>query len=315
MARASFMNRLRSLPARTALAAGLLALAGCATTPGAYRLAERDPLEKANRVLWGVNTTADRLVIKPVTKGYRAVAPRPVRQVVTNFFANLAEPWSFINNVLQGKPKRAAQNLGRFVVNSTLGIGGLLDPATDMGIPDNEEDLGQTLAVYGVNGGPYLMLPFLGPSTLRDGIGSGVAFYADPINIGIKNLDISVWYKRGYRALYILDARSDLIESGGDAFLETSLDPYAATRSAYLQRRQAAIRDQENSLDAGPPDDPAADVSDAAAGPPDPPAATDAAATPAPATAPPPPGADATVKTPEQAAGTPAPEPVTPPHP
>lgn len=305
-----YMKRLRSAPARLSLATGLLGLAGCATMPGAYRLAERDPLEKANRVVWSVNSTADRIIVKPVTKGYRAVAPRPVRQGISNFFANLAEPWSFVNNVLQGKPHRAAQNLGRFVVNSTIGIGGLFDPATKAGILDNEEDLGQTLAVWGVNGGPYLMLPFLGPSTLRDGIGSVVALYADPINIGIGQIHHQTWPKYGYRAAYIISVRSDLIESGADTFLETSLDPYAATRSAYLQRRTAAIRDQEDSLDAGPPD-PAA-MSDAAAGLPDPPAEAAAAV---PALAPKPPAApEATVKTPEQAAGTPPPEPVTPPR-
>ena len=306
------MKRLRSATSRLSLAAGLLALAGCATTPGAYRLAERDPLEKANRVVWSVNSTADKIIVKPVAKGYRAVAPRPVRQGISNFFANLAEPWSFVNNVLQGKPHRAAQNLGRFVVNSTIGIGGLFDPATRAGIPDNEEDLGQTLAAWGVNGGPYLMLPFLGPSTLRDGIGSGVAFYADPVNIGIRQIHHQKWPKYGYRAAYIISVRTDLIESGADTFLETSLDPYAATRSAYLQRRTAAIRDQEDSLDAGPPDDPAA-MSDAAAGPPDPPAEA-AAAAPGPAPQPPSTTPDAIVKTPEQAAGTPPPQPVTPPR-
>ena len=230
--------------------AGALLLSACAT-PGQYSLAERDPLEKVNRGVWGVNQAADKVVIKPVTQVYRAVAPRPVRQGVSNAFANLSEPWSFINNVLQGKPNRAARNFGRFVVNTTLGIGGLLDPASKMGIRAAPEDLGQTMAVWGVNGGPYLVLPLLGPSTLRDGIGSGVAAYADPVRVAISDANVNVWYKRGYLATYIVSARSDLTESGGDTFLQTSLDPYAAARSAYLQIRTAAIANQDDSGSGG----------------------------------------------------------------
>jgi phospholipid-binding lipoprotein MlaA len=230
--------------------AGALLLSACAT-PGQYNLAERDPLEKVNRGVWGINQAADKVVIKPVTQVYRAVAPRPVRQGVSNGFANLSEPWSFINNILQGKPNRAARNFGRFVVNTTLGIGGLLDPASKMGIRPAPEDLGQTMAVWGVNGGPYLVLPLLGPSTLRDGIGSGVAAYADPVRVAISDANINVWYKRGYLAAYIVSARSDLTESGGDTFLQTSLDPYAAARSAYLQIRTAAIANQDDDRSRG----------------------------------------------------------------
>jgi phospholipid-binding lipoprotein MlaA len=230
--------------------AGFALLSACAT-PGQYRLAERDPLEKLNRGIWAVNQGADKVVIKPVTQVYRAVAPRPVRQGVTNFFANLSEPWSFVNNLLQGQPKRAAHNLGRFVVNSTIGIGGLFDQATRMGIRPAYEDLGQTMAVWGINGGPYLVLPLLGPSTMRDGIGSGVAAYADPVKVAINQANVNVWYKRGFLATEIVSARSDLIESGADTFLQSSLDPYASARSAYLQVRQAEILNQDNGADAG----------------------------------------------------------------
>lgn len=240
------MNRRRTAARLLAPLAGALVLGACTTThPGEYRLAERDPLEKVNRGVWGVNMAADKVVIKPATQVYRAVAPRPVRQGVSNAFANLGEPWSAVNNVLQGKPKRAARNLGRFLVNSTIGVAGLFDRASKMGMPPAVEDLGQTLGAWGINGGPYLVLPLLGPSTLRDGIGSGVAAYADPVKIGINNADFDIWYKRAYLGVYILSTRSDLIETGGDAFLKTSLDPYAAARSAYLQIRQAEIRDED----------------------------------------------------------------------
>ncbi|WP_294393834.1 MlaA family lipoprotein [uncultured Sphingomonas sp.] len=232
-----------------------LLTAGCATVPGQDRLAERDPLEGFNRTMWGVNQAADKVVIKPVTSVYRTVAPRPVRQGVSNFFANLTEPWSLVNNLLQGKPKRAVTNLRRFVINTTIGVAGLFDRASKMGVQPAPEDLGQTLAKWGVNGGPYLVLPLLGPSTLRDGVGSGVAAFGDPVNVAVNQADVNVWYKRGYRAGQIVSARSDLTDSGADAFLKSSLDPYAAARSAYLQRRRAQILDQEDGMDAGPADD------------------------------------------------------------
>ena len=238
--------RLRRTAARLlAPLTGALLLSACAT-PGKYELARRDPLEKVNRGMWAVNQGADKVLIKPVTSVYRAVTPRPVRQGVSNIFSNLSEPWSFVNNLLQGKGERAGRNMARFLINSTVGIAGLWDPASKLGARPAPEDLGQTLAVWGVNGGPYLVLPLLGPSTLRDGVGSGVAAYADPVKYAINHADIDVWYKRGYLALYIVDARSQLIESGGDAFLESSLDPYAAARSAYLQYRTAAIADQDD---------------------------------------------------------------------
>jgi phospholipid-binding lipoprotein MlaA len=231
--------------------AGALLLSACAT-PGQYELAQRDPLEKLNRGVWAVNQGADKVVIKPVTQVYRAVAPRPVRQGVTNVFANLSEPWSFVNNLLQGKGERASRNFARFLINSTIGIVGLWDPASKLGARPAPEDFGQTLAVWGVNGGPYLVLPLLGPSTMRDGVGSAVAAYADPVRVAIDQADINVWYKRGYLAAYIISTRSDLIESGGDAFLESSLDPYASARSAYLQIRTAQIANQDDA-DGGAP--------------------------------------------------------------
>jgi phospholipid-binding lipoprotein MlaA len=175
-----------------------------------------------------------------------------VRQGVSNIFSNLSEPWSFVNNLLQGKGERAGRNFARFLINSTVGIAGLWDPASKLGARPAPEDFGQTLAVWGVNGGPYLVLPLLGPSTLRDGVGSGVAAYADPVRVAIDEANINVWYKRGYLAAYIVDTRSQLIESGGDAFLESSLDPYAAARSAYLQLRTAEIADRDDQGGAPP---------------------------------------------------------------
>ena len=221
----------------------LVLLAGCATVPGTDRLAERDPLEGFNRAMWGVNRGVDKVVLKPVTKVYRAVTPKPARRGISNVFANLSEPWSFINNLLQGKPKRAVETLARFIINTTVGVGGLGDPATKMGLKAAPEDFGQTLAVWGVNGGPYLVLPLLGPATLRDGVGMGVAQLADPYRVCLRECGLPKGLPTGMNVGQIIDARSQLIDSGADGFLDASADSYATARSAYLQRRRAAITD------------------------------------------------------------------------
>jgi len=221
----------------------LVLLAGCATVPGTDRLAEKDPLEGFNRAMWGVNRGVDKVVLKPVTKVYRAVTPKPARRGISNVFANLSEPWSFINNLLQGKPKRAVETLARFIINTTVGVGGLGDPATKMGLKAAPEDFGQTLAVWGVNGGPYLVLPLLGPATLRDGVGMGVAQLADPYRVCLRECGLPKGLPTGMNVGQIIDARSQLIDSGADGFLDASADSYATARSAYLQRRRAAITD------------------------------------------------------------------------
>jgi len=223
-----------------------LTLSACTTTRvGTDRLAQKDPLEGFNRTIWAVNRGADKVVVKPVTQVYRTVAPKPARDGVRNFFANIGEPFSFINNILQGKPDRAVRNLGRFLVNTTAGIGGLFDQATRVGIRPADEDFGQTLAAWGANGGPYLVLPLLGPSTLRDGVGIGVSQLADPYRVCLRECGLPKGLPTGMTALEIISIRDGLIESGADNFLESSLDPYAAARSAFLQRRRAQILNQD----------------------------------------------------------------------
>ncbi len=234
-------------------ALALAMLGGCATAPGQYRLAERDPLEKLNRGVWGFNQAIDKVALRPVSGVYRAITPRPARQGISNALANLTEPWSFVNNVAQGKPKRALRTLARFLLNTTVGLGGLIDQASRIGLAPAREDFGQTLARWGVNGGPYLVLPILGPSTLRDGVGTGVAWLGDPVNVAINSDEVTRTQRYAYRAVQVISARSDLSESGGDAFLNSSLDSYATARSAYLQSRRASIVDQEGG--AQPPAD------------------------------------------------------------
>ncbi len=224
----------------------LLLLGGCATTLPEDRVAQRDPLEGFNRGMWKVNDAVDTVMLKPATKAYRTVTPKPARRGISRIFANLSEPFSAMNNLLQGKPKRAGRNLGRFLVNSTIGVGGLADHATGMGLAPADEDFGQTLARWGVGGGPYLVLPILGPSTLRDGFGATIYQVTDPHHIAVRSSSLSSTAKIGLTTGEIINIRSDLIDNGVDSFLETSLDPYAAARSAFLQRRHAQSRDAEN---------------------------------------------------------------------
>lgn len=224
------------------LAAATL-LCGCATTnatPG-------DPYEKFNRSMWSFDRGADRIVVKPVTKVYRAVTPKPLRQGVSHFFANVEEPYSALNAFLQGDPKRGFRSLKRFVVNTTIGIGGLFDPATRAGIKPAPEDLGQTFAVWGAKKSTYLVLPLLGPSTVRDGIGSLAGRFIDPYRLclsycGFSNSTIRI----GAQVLELLDTRSQLIDAGADTLLDTSADSYAVARSAYLQRREALIANRDD---------------------------------------------------------------------
>ncbi|GGE90047.1 MlaA family lipoprotein [Sphingomonas prati] len=206
----------------------------------------RDRYEKLNRGIWGFNQFIDRIILKPVSSGYRAVIPRVARRGITRVFNNLGEPWSFVNNMLQAKPKRALRNLRRFVVNTTIGVGGLADHATKIGIRPAPEDFGQTLAAWGIKNSAYVVLPVFGPSTVRDGIGTGVAFVADPYQIALNQTDLSLWTKRGIGIVSLVNARANLTESGADSFLASSLDPYAAARSAFWQRRTAALANQDD---------------------------------------------------------------------
>ena len=196
-----------------------------------------DPLESFNRAMYTFNDVVDRALLKPLATGYRYIIPSPVRRGVGNFFSNLRAPTTFINDLLQGKPARALQTLDRFLLNSSVGLFGLIDIATPLGKPPHEEDYGQTLAVWGVPSGPYLVLPFLGPSTMRDSIGKIPEFYiADPLwDPG--NLTVTVT-RFGLR---LIDLRSRLL--GVDRILQMQVDPYLFLRETYLQQRSAQISD------------------------------------------------------------------------
>jgi phospholipid-binding lipoprotein MlaA len=223
-----------------------LPLAACATTGDRASLDPRDPYEGFNRGVWSFNQAVDKVALKPAATIYRTVAPVPARRGISRVLSNLGEPFSFINNLLQGKPKRAFNSLGRFLVNSTIGVGGLADHATDLGLPQTREDFGQTLAVGGARKSPYLVLPILGPSTVRDAVGTAVEWVGDPARI-VMGSELSNTQGYAVTGTRVVDARSRAMEDGTDSLLETSADSYAVARSAYFQRREAQINDEDPS--------------------------------------------------------------------
>lgn len=196
-----------------------------------------DPLERVNRGIFAFNNVADRYVLEPVAKGYRAVAPAPVRRSVVNFLSNLRSPVVFANDLLQGERERAGVTLGRFMINTTLGVAGLFDAAAVFGYQAHDEDLGQTLGVYGLPQGPYLMLPLLGPSTARDAAGRVGDYFIDPLNSCCVTGD----ERLARFGAGTVSSREQLIETIDDLRRNT-FDAYATVRSAYLQQRAAALR-------------------------------------------------------------------------
>ncbi len=219
------------------VALAALLLAGCATGSN-----PRDPYESFNRPIFAFNDALDRNVLRPVASGYRRFTPEPLQFVLGNFFQNLGDLYIGANNLLQAKPGAALVDVTRFVVNSTLGIGGLADVATELGLKKNNEDFGQTLGWWGVPSGPYLMLPLLGPSTVRDTAGRFVDRYGDPLSqyhdVALRNTGLG---------LRIVDDRSRLLEA--DRLLEDAFDRYSLLRDGYLARRQNLVHDGD------PPDE------------------------------------------------------------
>jgi phospholipid-binding lipoprotein MlaA len=223
----------------TVLRAGLLpalalVFAGCATTGTP---APDDPLERWNRGVQKVNDALDRAVLRPVAVRYQRHVPRVLRTGIGNVLSHLAFPTTIANDLLQGKIVDTAADIGRFAINSTLGIGGLLDPASRIGIRRNDEDFGQTLGRWGVPAGPYLVLPLLGPSTLRD----APAMAADAQTDLRVQLDIRDEERAALGALYVVDRRASLLAA--DPAIDAAFDRYAFIRNAWLQRREFQVRD------------------------------------------------------------------------
>ncbi|MCW9023593.1 MAG: VacJ family lipoprotein [Gammaproteobacteria bacterium] len=218
------------------LLAGIL-LSGCASVSGPPE--EHDPFESYNRAMYKFNDTVDRAVFKPVAETYKDYVPDPVQTGVSNFFGNLGDVVTLFNDLLQGKFAQAASDFSRIVWNSTLGVLGLFDVASHMELPKHDEDFGQTLAVWGVGDGPYLVLPFLGPSTMRDTGGLVVDIYTHPLSYPIIEDDAANWAAVG---LAFIDKRVELL-TASKVLDEAALDPYLFMREAYLQLRQNKIYD------------------------------------------------------------------------
>lgn len=224
-----------------ALIATLLTTSACTTIPSSQKT-DYDPWEGLNRPIYQVNTAFDNALTKPIARGYQKVLPRVARTGISNFFRNLTTPRSMLNNVLQGKPKEGFSEFGRFVFNSTLGIGGLIDVASIGGMQEYREDFGQTAAVWGVGDGPFVIVPFLGPQNLRDAILLPLDIAVDPLY----QYEVSSVRDKLY-ILRIIDLRHRLLAAS--KLLEDSKDPYITTRESYLQNREYEIYDGDPPVD------------------------------------------------------------------
>jgi phospholipid-binding lipoprotein MlaA len=207
-------------------------LSGCATIANN----PKDPYEGFNRAMFSVNEGID-VVVKPVAQGYDAVIPQPIKSGVGNFFGNVADVWTAINNFLQGKGGQGFSDVGRVLINTTIGIGGLFDVASEMGLEKHAEDFGQTLGTWGVGDGPYFFWPIIGPRTTRDTFGFAVDTYADPIprinNVPVRNTLIGVRF---------IETRASLLPA--DKVIEqAAFDKYNYIRDAYLQNRRSVVHD------------------------------------------------------------------------
>jgi phospholipid-binding lipoprotein MlaA len=242
-----------------------------------------DPFEPYNRSMMKLNSGLTKIMIKPVVTVYRALLPKPLRQGIANISANAKAPLVFVHDILQGEAQRASQTLGRFLMNSTVGIGGSIDMAAKAGVPPHDEDAGQTFARWGVPSGPYLMLPLLGPSTVRDSFGFAADIFADPLRYVLRSQTLPIGFATSPAAVGVAIAernrgvRSDVgtglmfasilsqLDQNVDRLDELHLgavDPYVALREAYRQFRQADI-DNGKPKKPNPDDDPLADVLDA----------------------------------------------------
>lgn len=212
----------------------LVLVGGCASTGTPVA---RDPLESVNRAVFSVNDRIDAMVLKPVAKTYVAVVPEVARLIVSSMLANVTDVWTAANQLLQGKPAAAASDLLRVAFNSTLGLAGMADVATSLGLEKHREDFGQTLGVWGVPSGPYLVLPLLGPSSVRDGAGFAFDWLGDPTR-----QVLSTGERNHLTLTRLIDTRAALLPA--EAMLGgAALDKYSFIRDGYLQRRRSQVYD------------------------------------------------------------------------
>ena len=221
----------KSLGAMT-LGLVVVVVQGCAIGPNVN---PADPIEPLNRAVFNFNDGVDRAILKPVAIAYDQVTPSPVKLGVSNFFGNISDVWSVVNNLLQFKIAESLETLVRVGFNSTLGFGGLLDIGSELRLQKNTQDFGQTLGVWGFKAGPYVVLPLIGPSSVRDAVGTVVGASADLVN----NMN-NVPFRNSVTALRVVDGRAKALDAT-KIIDEAALDKYSFTRDLYLQRRAASI--------------------------------------------------------------------------
>jgi len=233
----------RAVP-RVAAACALAVVAGCATTAGVDRhtAGPKDPYESFNRKMFSFNDTLDEYALKPVAKAYNAVVPSPIRTGVHNFFGNFSDAWSAVNQLLQGKPADAGTMTLRVLTNTTIGIAGLFDPATSLGLERKREDLGLTLGHWGLEPGPYLVLPLFGSSDIRDALALPADTYVTP-----SLLVHTFWQGVAVDAVGVIDTRAGLL-GASEMLNELAFDRYTFLRDAYITRRRSLV------YDGNPPD-------------------------------------------------------------
>jgi phospholipid-binding lipoprotein MlaA len=213
-------------------------MVGCASIPAGVERSPHDPWESFNRSVFEFNEGLDAYVLKPVVTGYRFVLPEFVRDGIYNFFSNYSDIYTALQNLLQGKPDYAFSDLMRVVVNTTFGLGGLIDMATPGGLPKHKEDWGQTFGVWGIPSGPYVVLPFFGPSNVRDTFGTAADLESDYLF----RLLPDVALRNSLTGLRVVNARNTYYEAG-DLLDGAALDKYSFVRDAYIQRRQYQINE------------------------------------------------------------------------
>ena len=251
-------SQVSRFPVRTLIPvlALLLAVGGCASLPTGAKPDPRDRFERVNRGIYAFNVKIDHAVLRPTARAYVKITPRPVRTGVSNFLSNLTYTTTIVNDFLQGQWRHGASDTARLVVNSLFGVAGIFDVATPSGLDRNYADFGQTMGKWGVHSGPYVMLPFLGPSTVRDAIGLLPDEYTT-----IRAYIINPYVRWGLFSLDVVDRRTGLLDE--DKILDRSYDPYAFLRNVYLQRRDYQVHgdqspeeqfpDLDDSGDAPPP--------------------------------------------------------------
>ena len=221
-----------------ALVCATCLMVGCAAIPAGVEPSPNDPWEPFNRSVFEFNENLDAYLLKPVVTGYRFVLPEFMREGIYNFFSNYNDIYTALNNLLQGKPNDAFHDLMRVVVNTTFGLGGLIDMATPGGLEKHKEDFGQTFGVWGIPSGPYVVLPFFGPSSVRDTFGTVADLESDYLFGYVKNIGV----RNSVTGLRVVNTRNTYYEAG-DLLEGAAIDKYSFMRDAYIQRRQYQINE------------------------------------------------------------------------